>query len=181
VSFPIVTDRLELRPFTAADLEAAHAVYADAGFNRFSTSGPARTIADSRARVERHIAHQAANGFSMWPVFHREDATMIGICGLMLVEFTGPELEVGWRLVESRWGLGYATEAGRACLEFGFRDLGLERIIAICDRENIASRRVMEKIGMTPDGSGMYYGLRLVRFAARGSSWHADPAVGFTS
>jgi RimJ/RimL family protein N-acetyltransferase len=77
----------------------------------------------------------------------------------------GPEIEVGWHLDPAAWGSGYATEAARALLDYAFTDLGLDRVVAVVDPRNEASRRVAERLEMAPDGTGHYYGYDLDRFA----------------
>lgn len=80
-----------------------------------------------------------------------------GLLGWPWLEFEAhfaPCVEVGWRLAREHWGHGYATEAGRAALEFGFERLGLEEIVAFTVPDNVASRRVMERLGMHHDRAG---------------------------
>ena len=96
----------------------------------------------------------------------RATGEFIGDCGLVYVEGKGPEVEVAYHLTKEWWGRGLATEAARACLDYGFRELGLREIIAICFPEHVASRRVMEKAGMRYVGPARYYELDLVKYVA---------------
>ena len=77
-----------------------------------------------------------------------------------------PEVEVAYHFAKEWWGRGLATEAATACLDYGFRELGLREIIAICFPEHVASRRVMEKAGMRYVGPARYYELDLVKYVA---------------
>jgi ribosomal-protein-alanine N-acetyltransferase len=77
----------------------------------------------------------------------------------------GPEVEVGYRLARDARGRGYATEAARASLTYGFEQIGLERIVAVAAPANAASRRVMEKAGMTMEGPGRHYGQETVLYS----------------
>ena len=96
----------------------------------------------------------------------RESGEVIGVAGLVLVEMTGPEVEVVYELERAAWGRGIATEVGRACLDVAFGPLGLDRVVALSYPENGPSVRVMQKIGMTDDGEIEAYGRRMVRYVA---------------
>jgi len=79
----------------------------------------------------------------------KTDSKLIGACNLAV---SGDEAEIGWILHRDYWRQGYGTEMGNAMLKFGFEDLGLHRILAHCDAENIGSYKIMEKIGMRREG-----------------------------
>jgi RimJ/RimL family protein N-acetyltransferase len=85
------------------------------------------------------------------------DPSTFAYLGLQILE-DGPEVELGYKLGPEYRGRGYATEAGRAWLAYGFETLGLDRIVAVAWPENAASWRVMEKLGMTRVGPGHHYG-----------------------
>ena len=93
----------------------------------------------------------------------REGSPLVGVAGLAWVEGHGPDVEAAYILRRDRWGRGYATEALRAVLEIGHEQLGMERIVALAYPENDASRRVMEKAGMRPDGTVEAYGRTMTR------------------
>jgi len=80
----------------------------------------------------------------------RSDGEFIGFVGLNEPRFR-PGVEIGWRLTRSAWGNGYATEAARAVLAFAFDELRLDEVISFTSTTNVASQRVMERIGMTHD------------------------------
>lgn len=104
--------------------------------------------------VERIEAHFALHGFGAWAVEVPGEAPFIGYVGLAIPRFDAefmPCVEVGWRLAAQHWGLGYATEAARAAVRFGFREVGLGEIVSFTVPANARSRRVMEKIGMRRD------------------------------
>ena len=127
------------------------AVHGDPEVMRFSLSG-ACTAEDARGRLHRLIEHQERHGFSKWGVRERSSGALVGDCGVQLLE-GGPDVELGFHLRRSVWGQGYATEAARACLEASFAGLGLDQVIAIVATGNVASVRVLEKIGMQPGGT----------------------------
>ena len=89
-----------------------------------------------------------AVGYGWWAVEHRADRTFIGFVGLSHHRWYPDEVEIGWRLDPAYWRRGLATEAAAAVLNEGFGPLRLSRIISIIHRDNIASRRVAEKIGL---------------------------------
>ena len=96
----------------------------------------------------------------------RASGRVIGDCGLQMLE-GGPQVEIGYKLARAVRGRGLAAEAGRACLAAGFDELGLERIVAVADPDNVASRRVMKKLGMTLMGRGRHYGSETVLYEIR--------------
>jgi ribosomal-protein-alanine N-acetyltransferase len=94
------------------------------------------------------------NGFGLWAVEVRTSGEMIGFVGLNVPSFDAhfmPAVEVGWRLARSAWGYGYATEAAAASLSFGFREAGLNEIVAMTTTTNSRSAAVMERLGMSRD------------------------------
>ena len=110
--------------------------------------------ADSDALVDRIEQGFAVHGFGMWAVEVRGGPPFIGFVGLTVPRFEAPFppcVEVGWRLARAHWGRGYAPEAARAALAFGFEEAGLAELIYFTATTNLPSRRVMEKIGMVHD------------------------------
>ena len=94
----------------------------------------------------------------------KESTKVIGWCGLWRLKETG-ETEVGYAIAKEFWGKGFATEAARKFLEYGFDELNFETIVAVAQPENTASRRVMEKLGMQYDYTGEFYGKQLVHYS----------------
>ena len=113
---------------------------------------------DGLARIR---AHFAVHGFGLWAVERVGEGRFVGMVGLAVPTFVArftPCVEVGWRLLVEHWGHGYATEAARAALHFGFESLGLPEIVSFTTANNLRSRRVMERLGMyrTPDDDFMH-------------------------
>jgi [ribosomal protein S5]-alanine N-acetyltransferase len=167
---PRSTDRLTLRELTDADAVPLHRIYGDAETMRFvghtgrptaDTEATARVLASLRSHAELH-------GFSLWAIDERDGDAVVGVAGLAWVENHGPDVEAAYVLRRDRWGRGYATEALREVLRIGHDELGLERIVALAYPENDASRRVMEKAGMVPDGTAEAYGHVLTRHVSAG-------------
>lgn len=158
--YPIETERLLLRPKTPECLAAMEALYDDPEVARWLGDVDR---AEARRRLDRHLEHERVHGFSMWALVERASGEIVGQCGLQHLD-GGSEIEVGWALLSSRWGRGYATEAARAALVFGFAELSLECIVAVVRPDNIRSRRVAERLGMIDDGCGTFYGVEHVRY-----------------
>lgn len=109
---------------------------------------------ESDRMAERVEASIESRGFGLWAVEVKGSAPFIGFVGLSVPNFEAhftPAVEVGWRLAAEHWGLGYATEAARAALAFGFGTLGLPRVVSFTNVANARSRRVMERLGMRRD------------------------------
>jgi RimJ/RimL family protein N-acetyltransferase len=163
--YPIETERLLLRPKRLDDLAAMEALYADREVAPWvGWSGEEVDRAEARRRLERQVEHERRYGFSFWALVERASGEVVGDCGLQHLDEV-PEVEVGWALLSSRGGRGYATEAAGAALAFGFAELGLERIVALVRPDNLHSRRVAERLGMVEDGRGTYHGVEHVRYA----------------
>jgi RimJ/RimL family protein N-acetyltransferase len=149
------TERLVLRRWRVGDAAPFARINADPEVMRFIGAGRVlgRGLSDDLiARFEREWDER---GFGLWAVSRRDDPgeALLGFCGLSVPAFLPavlPAVEVGWRLARSAWGRGYATEAARAALGFGFDEHAVSEIIAIVDPANDRSRRVAEKLGMTP-------------------------------
>ena len=144
------TARLRLRPWRESDREPFAALNTDPRVLEFYPG--TMTHQESDALVDRITAHFERHGFGLWAVEAPGTADFIGYVGLMVppweTSFT-PCVEVGWRLAVEHWGRGYATEAARAALDHGFRELGLEEILSFTVPANLRSRSVMERLGMT--------------------------------
>lgn len=108
--------------------------------------------AESDAMVDRIEAHFARHGFALFAAELRLTGEFIGFIGLSIPNLEAPFtpcIEIGWRLSAAHWNQGLATEGARAALYYGFETLALDEIVAFTVPANIASRRVMEKLGMT--------------------------------
>ncbi len=146
------TERLLLRRWHPADREPFAALNADPRVMKHFPSTQSRQESD--ALVERIQATFDQHGFGPWAVEVPNVALFIGFVGLSVPRFTAhftPCVEIGWRLAAEYWNKGYATEAARAVVAAGFEDFQLEEIVAFTVPANLASRRVMEKIGMRHD------------------------------
>lgn len=151
----MLTSRLILREWRDEDLGPFAALNADPRVMEFLPGPLSREESDAMA--ERIRGHFAEHGFGLWAVEVLGGTKFIGFIGLNIPKFEAhftPCVEVGWRLAAESWGRGYAPEGARTALEYGFRELGLDEIVAITVPHNLKSRRVMEKIGMRHDLAG---------------------------
>ena len=148
------TDRLVLRRWSPNDLVPFAGMNADPVVMEHMQR--ALTPAESDAFARRIEAEFDACGFGLWAVEVPGTAPFIGFVGLHRVPFDAaftPAVEVGWRLARQHWGHGYATEAARAAVRYGYEEIGLEEIVSFTTPGNIASWRVMERLGMVRDPS----------------------------
>ena len=166
MELPLETERLRIRLFRLEDAERLHTVFGDPEVMARIQAGPSPSLEVTRQRLATIMEHQDKNGFSLWALIGKGSEVLIGVCGLILVEWRGPEVELAYEIGRGFWGKGYATEAAKACLKFGFENLKLSCIIALTDADHFASRRVIEKIGMKNDGITHYYGRSLVQYSA---------------
>ncbi len=160
----LTTERLVLRPPAPDDLPVWHAIYLDA--EEVWYGAPRSSLDENREKLTRQIAHFEQHGFGMCAVDLAASGETIGAAGLQHLE-GGPEVEVGYRFLKERWGRGYATESAQASIDFGFDEVGLERIVAVALETNIASRRVLEKCGLLEVGLTHVYGLEHVKYEIR--------------
>jgi len=174
---PIETERLLVRELRESDVDGAHRVYGDAEVMRYvGADGKPRTRDESAAGVARMMDGQRRNGFSLWAVELRETGEMIGVCGVVHVDGTGPDVELVYEFQRSAWGQGYATEAARACLAAALGPLGLKRVVALAYPENAQSVRVMQKAGMKSAGTMHAHGHDLICYEAFADGGRIGPA-----
>ncbi len=150
--FPIETARLLIRPFERTDVEDAHRLFRHPELWAFTEYPPPRSRVETSRRLALYLATQRQHGLSLWALWDKESERLVGDCGLIPMRWQGPEIEVGYRITPGVWGYGLATEAARAVVEVGLRDVGLDSVVGRVLPRNAASRRVLEKIGMEYEG-----------------------------
>jgi ribosomal-protein-alanine N-acetyltransferase len=147
-NFILETPRLRLREFVSQDVDALALILTDAGTMRYDP------VLFDRARVEDWIARNrrryAANGHGLWALILKSTGELIGDCGVTVQSVDDiDELEVGYHLRRDHWGQGYATEAAQACRDWAFQNRSADYVISLIRPENLPSRRVAERNGMT--------------------------------
>ena len=149
------TERLTLRPLTLGDLDEMATLLGDA--EALVLWGGPLDREGARAWIERNIARYASNGIGRCAVIWRETGELVGDCGLIPTVVEGvDEVELGWITRRSFWGRGIATEAGIAWRDHGIAALGLPRIVSMIKAENVASRRIAEKLGFSVEREAMW-------------------------
>lgn len=146
----LATPRLLLRGWRPSDREPFAAINADPEVMEHFPAPLGR--AESDELVDSIEAGFERDGFGLWAVELRKGSGLIGFTGLAVPSFEAPftpAVEVGWRLARPAWGHGYATEAARASLDFGFEQRDLPEIVSFTSVGNRRSRAVMERLGMT--------------------------------
>jgi len=158
------TERLLLSTWQPSDWIAFRPIATDVEVMRYITGGVPWTDERIQLFVNRQIELFSERGFCRWKLLRKPAREMIGFCG---VGFWGDGLEpeIGWWLARAHWGRGLATEAAGVALRDVFERSALGRIISIARPENIASTRVMEKLGLKRECEFEKDGMRLVRYA----------------
>ncbi len=140
------TERLVLRELRDSDLEEYAPMMADPEVARYLGDGRTQTRDEAWRSIAMLVGHWHLRGYGMWAVTERERDHMIGRVGFFYPE-GWPGFEIGWTFGRGAWGKGYATEAARRVLAYGFEEMGRKEIISVIHPDNKASIRVAEKIG----------------------------------
>ncbi|MBT3535778.1 MAG: GNAT family N-acetyltransferase, partial [Rhodospirillaceae bacterium] len=168
-------ERLHLRPFETADLAALIPIYGDVEVMAIRKLG-VQTPAQTKAELNGIIDHWQRHGFGLWAVFDKQTDALLGECGLRYRD-PEPEVEISYGLAKSTWGKGLATEASLAVLDYGFRVIGLEEVVAIAKASNLPSHRVMVKIGMHLDKTWARDGIDRVHYLVRAKEFQEHQAA----
>ena len=158
------TDRLILREFVLDDLPAFYRLVSDPVITRYTGDCAASIEEVARGMDERIFRHYRERGYARWAVILKSTRAIIGFAGLKYLDDLN-EVDLGYRFLPGYWGQGLATEAARAVVDYGFRVLKLPRIIGICDLENTASLRVLEKAGLKFEKQTDYAGQAVAWYA----------------
>ena len=146
------TARLDLRPLVPADADAVFAMRSDPVIQRYG-SHPAWTDPQLAVDyIERNVQAMASGEHAQFAIVRREDAAVVGTCTLYHLDLPCRRAEVGYVLLGSEWGKGYANEGVAAMLDWGFEHLGLNRIEADIDPRNAPSARALERLGFVREG-----------------------------
>jgi len=164
------TERLDMRPLCADDLEHYCALYADPDVMRFL--GPVRTREQTQERLGQMIDHWRKHGFGIWSLFEKSSGRFVGRCGFGHLHEMG-DVELAYTIHREFWNRGLTTEAGRQIVPLAFGHWKLPRLIALAEPGNVASWRVMEKLGMTLVGPTRYRDVDVVKYALENPSGSA--------
>lgn len=167
----IETERLILRPFTLDDAETSFIMNTDPEVMRYLGGVDVTSVEEVREIMEKTtLADYEKYGFGRHAVIHKETNEFMGFTGLKyIIELD--EVDIGYRLIPKFWRQGYGYESALPCVDFAFNDLGLDRIIALANPENIASITLMKKLGLTYEKVVHIYGDNAVYYALNKSDW----------
>ena len=155
----IDTRRLILRRFTLDDLQAFHQLTSRPEIIRYAQSKPVASLEDALEMMKSAPFHDYATyGYGRFACVWKETGDVIGFSGVKFVPEIS-ETELGYRFFPEYWGKGLATEAGQASIEFARSDLGLKRLVAMVHPDNVASARVLAKLGFSVEKKLSYSGL----------------------
>ncbi len=161
------TERLLLRELIEDDYKDLFALNNDPEVLQYTGDEPFSTLQDAQKFLANYPDYDD-HGFGRWAVIRKEDQAFLGWCGLKYNEEN--QVDLGFRFFKKHWGNGYATEAAKCALELGFEVHNLTEIIGRSAKENAASIRVLEKIGMTFERSGTCDGIEdAIYYVARTS------------
>jgi RimJ/RimL family protein N-acetyltransferase len=177
----LTTERLSLREFNEYDWPDVLAYQTDSLYLRYSP-WTERTPEVVQAFVQVFLAQQHEQPRSKFQlaIVLKSSHQLIGTCGIRMESADAYEADIGYELSPTYWGQGYATEAARAIVQFGFTELRVHRIWSWCIADNVGSARVLEKLGMRPEGrqrekeyfKGRWWDTLL--FAMLDEEWHAQ-------
>ena len=157
------TNRLRLRPWGLADLELTVNMDLDTDVGRYLYFHEQPTAEQRREVTRERMTSDWPPVGGMWFVDWADSGESLGWCGLFPLEDSGL-IEIGYHFVTAAWGQGVATEAGTRVLDYGFRELAPDPIVAVTHPENAGSQNVLRKIGLRSEGLRFHYGLNLSFF-----------------
>jgi RimJ/RimL family protein N-acetyltransferase len=158
---PFEAERLLVRPFREDDFEDLFALYSDPVVMRFL--GGVRSAEQTREKLASMIDHERRHGFSIWALVGKPDGRFVGRCGFWYMH-DPDEAELAYTLAQCAWGRGLATEAAEAAVRVAFQRFGLPSLVAFAEADNVASRRVMVKLGMQLVGTTQIGGREAVKY-----------------
>ncbi len=167
------TARLVLRPLQASDADAFMEIHEDPEVLRH-ISGRTTGRAGAWRMLALMIGHWHLRGYGQWAVVERASREIIGRVGLWNPD-GWPGIEVGWVIRRSRWGQGFATEAAREALRYGFEEVGADHLISLIRPDNVRSMRVADKLGETPEGRYTLDGVEAIIYGISRERWLARP------
>jgi [ribosomal protein S5]-alanine N-acetyltransferase len=143
----LTTPRLYLRQFTLNDADKIVALNSDPEVLKYIHEPAVTTIEKAKEILEKHILPQYENNLGRWAIFIKESNTFIGWCGLKFRPELN-EIDLGYRFIKQYWGNGFAYESASHVLSFAFAHLKLTTIVGRAHVDNIASLKILQKIGM---------------------------------
>ena len=166
--FKLTTQRLIIREPRIGDAELLMPMFGDPVAMRYIGNGAPRDLDTVRQSIHKRMAYFAETGTTLFTVALQETGEVIGDCGIFPYNWEGPEIELAYRFRQTAWGNGYASEAGRAVIDAGWRDTQINELLGVTDLRNHASQRVLTKLGFENLGTtAAYYDEELTHFRLR--------------
>ena len=171
--------RLRFEPIDDQHLAGLFELNADPEVMRYITGKP-DTLEDARAMISRCKQRWAEWGYSWWAIYELASGTLIGAGAIQHLghDAVNP-LEIGWRFRKDKWHQGFASEAARCMAGFAFEALKAPRLLAVCNPENSASARVMQRLGMGYRGQEIWYQMDCAVYEISADEWQAQSLAGF--
>lgn len=141
----IETERLILREFMDKDALSFYQLNEDEEVIKYTGDSAFTSLAEAEIFIREYDEYRK-EGFGRWAVMEKREDRFLGWCGLKRNEEN--HIDLGFRFYREEWGKGYATESARACVEYGFGEIGISCIVGRAIKENVASIRVLQKVGM---------------------------------
>lgn len=173
------TPRLVLRMLRAEDFGQYAAMMADPEVTRYLSSGQPLTREDAWRQMAMILGHWQLKGYGLWAVEERATRRLAGRVGFFRPE-GWPGFELGWVLAREFWGRGYATEAARRALDYGFAEMGREHVISLIRPGNLASIKVAERLGERPEREIEWSGGKALVYGIGRAAWLAGRAAAET-
>lgn len=170
------TERLVLRMFEPADFEAYAGICGDPEVMRFIGDGQPLAPPMAWRSLAMVIGHWALRGYGLWAATERASGTLVGRVGFWNPH-DWPGFELGWLLGRAYWGRGYATEAARATLDWGFTHLGERQVISLIYPDNAASIRVATRLGERLADRIELLGKPVLRYRITREEWEQGAAA----
>jgi [ribosomal protein S5]-alanine N-acetyltransferase len=157
------TGRLYLREFTLDDAQNFIDLNSNPRVVKYTGDGPIESLEKAREILTTITFPQYKNKLGRWAVHLKATDEFLGWCGLKFIEQLN-EIDLGYRFFEKQWGKGYATESAKAVLDYGFRVLDLNEIVARAAIENTNSHKVLKKLGLQFEKEGEEHGDKIFKY-----------------
>lgn len=162
---PIIrTERLSLRLFEDKDLDDVYKLFTDPEIQKYLSPKNRRTREQLEVSLKKFANHWNERGFGILCVTKKESDEMLGYCGFQFFDETN-EVEILFCTRREDWNKGFATEAAKGCIKYGFEILNFDKIYAATDPQNLASQIVLKKLGMHYDEVSEHYEMKLAVFS----------------
>jgi RimJ/RimL family protein N-acetyltransferase len=172
----IETARLRLRVYKESEMERVYELSSDKDVTRYFPADFKLVREEVLKSLPKRIERWQIQGFGQFGVFDKADETLLGYCGFQYLDDSGM-VEIYYGFFREFWNRGFATEAARAVLRFGFEEIGLPKIVAVTHPENFDSQKVLRKIGLRGGGPARYYNLDVTYFELDAADYRADDSV----